>query len=136
MSFTMKYAAPETIWAFRRGDKTIAADPAADVWAFGMICFELLTHQQFYGASCNANDVAELLDSDLPLPTEKELPPDVAGKHHTCYVFFHRLFVLKQLLFVDVYRFVCSSDHTNVNIKNFQLAISTQRCRELQTCIG
>ena len=51
MSFTVKYAAPETIKAFRRGDETVKVHPAVDVWAFGVICFELLTNQKFYGGA-------------------------------------------------------------------------------------
>ena len=86
MSFTLKYGAPETIRAYRRGDKRFAADPSADVWAFGMICFELLTHQEFYGQS-DAHEVMELLDSSRPLPTEQELPPDVVGAYQNSFDF-------------------------------------------------
>lgn len=75
MSFTLKYAAPETVQAFRRGDSTCSADPAADVWAFGMICFELLTHQPFYGAFCSSKSVMELLDSDRPSPRSRSCTP-------------------------------------------------------------
>ena len=87
MSFTLKYAAPETIRAFRRGDRRFVADPSADVWAFGMICFELLTHQEFYSDS-NAHEVVELLDSERLLPTEQALSPQVIGEltSHTCII--------------------------------------------------
>ena len=77
MSFTVKYAAPETIKAFRRGDETVKVHPAVDVWAFGVICFELLTNQKFYGEGSTAGDVMALLDSDGPLPVEKGLEPRV-----------------------------------------------------------
>ena len=79
MSFTVKYAAPETIRTFRRGEETVTAHPSVDVWAFGMICFELLTHQKFYGVGKTADDVLALLESDELLPSEKGLNPHVAG---------------------------------------------------------
>ena len=76
MSFTVKYAAPETIRAFRRGEETVTAHPAVDVWAFGMMCFELLTHQPFYDVGTTADDVLDVLDSSSLLISEKELDPD------------------------------------------------------------
>jgi hypothetical protein len=36
LSFTVKYAPPETVQAYNAGVKTILADDAADVWALGV----------------------------------------------------------------------------------------------------
>lgn len=79
IAFTVKYAAPETIQGYSHGEEVVAAHPAVDVWAFGMICFELLTHQKFYGPKSTADDVIALLSSDQLLPSEREMDPDVSG---------------------------------------------------------
>ena len=79
MSFTVKYAAPETIQQFQRGEETVTAHPAVDVWAFGVNCFELLTHHKFYGDGTTADEVLALLGSDQLLPSEKEMETHVAG---------------------------------------------------------
>ena len=92
MSFTVKYAAPETIRAFRRGAETVKAHPSVDVWAFGMICFELLTHKPFYDIGTTADDVMDVLDSSSLLSSERELDPDIAGNcHRLAPQFWHPL---------------------------------------------
>ena len=81
MAFTVKYAAPETIQGFRSGEESCTADPAVDVWAFGMICFELLTYQKFYGVGTTADEVMRWLTSGELLPSEKELDPHISGAY-------------------------------------------------------
>ena len=46
LSLTMAYAAPETVEAYVRGEKTVVADSAVDVWAVGVMAFELYTHRR------------------------------------------------------------------------------------------
>lgn len=48
MSFTVKYAAPEVVRSFKNRDDGVTATvhPAADVWSFGIICYELLTNKR------------------------------------------------------------------------------------------
>ena len=43
LSYTMAYAAPEIIKAAQRGDQSIECDPAADMWALGIIAFEIIS---------------------------------------------------------------------------------------------
>eukprot|EP00892_Ulva_mutabilis_P003554 jgi/Ulvmu1/1570/UM110_0033.1 len=43
LTFTPSYAPPEVAMAAERGDRTIVADAAADMWALGLMAFELLT---------------------------------------------------------------------------------------------
>ena len=43
MSYSLAYAAPETIEAAERKDRTVVADPAVDVWALGVMAYELFT---------------------------------------------------------------------------------------------
>lgn len=42
LAFTVKYAAPETIQAFKRGDQTEVGSASVDVWALGV------RHSLFY----------------------------------------------------------------------------------------
>lgn len=44
LGFTVAYAAPEVIRAYRRGEKSMVADPSIDVWSLGVLAFELLTN--------------------------------------------------------------------------------------------
>lgn len=43
LMLSMAYAAPEAVNALRRGDSTIRATEALDIWAVGVMAFELLT---------------------------------------------------------------------------------------------
>jgi serine/threonine protein kinase len=42
------YAPPETIQAFHNGATSIVADSAADIWAIGVMTFELVTHRRAF----------------------------------------------------------------------------------------
>lgn len=46
MAFTLKYAAPEVVRAFRNGDRTITADTATDAWSLGILGIELIAHKE------------------------------------------------------------------------------------------
>lgn len=43
LSFSLKYAAPEVVHALEAGCATIHVDAAVDMWAVGVIAYELLT---------------------------------------------------------------------------------------------
>lgn len=43
LSFTMAYAAPEVIAAWKSGEKTVTAAETMDAWSLGVMVFELLT---------------------------------------------------------------------------------------------
>ena len=45
---TLAYAAPETINALARGERTVIADAAVDVWALGVMAFELFTRTRAF----------------------------------------------------------------------------------------
>ena len=61
ISFTLRYAAPETVAAFQRGKSTSNADTAVDVFAFGIMCYELLTRAPYYPSGVNGQEVGEML---------------------------------------------------------------------------
>lgn len=46
LSYSLRYAPPEVIRALEGGQRTIQADPAVDIWAIGVIAFELLTGER------------------------------------------------------------------------------------------
>ena len=43
MSYSLAYAAPETIAAAERKERVVVADPAVDVWSLGVMAYELFT---------------------------------------------------------------------------------------------
>eukprot|EP00892_Ulva_mutabilis_P005985 jgi/Ulvmu1/3759/UM175_0006.1 len=59
LSFSMKYAAPEVVHALEAGDKTIKVDPAVDIWAIGVIAFELLTGERAFPAVNYGDDTEQ-----------------------------------------------------------------------------
>ena len=48
LTFSPMYAPPEVAEAAESGDRTIVADAAADMWALGVMAFELLTDQPVF----------------------------------------------------------------------------------------
>ena len=44
----MKYAAPEVVHTLEAGNRTIHVDAAVDIWAVGVIAFELLTGERAF----------------------------------------------------------------------------------------
>ena len=48
ITFSASYAPPEVAQALERGNHTITADAAADVWALGVMAFELLTGEPVF----------------------------------------------------------------------------------------
>lgn len=70
VSFTLKYAAPETVQAFTRGREAVVADTAVDMFAFGIMCFELLTRRPYYPKECSGQEVGEMLSGSRRLPHE------------------------------------------------------------------
>ena len=48
LSYSPSYTPPEVAKAVEQGEHTIVADPAADMWALGIMAFELLTTQAVF----------------------------------------------------------------------------------------
>lgn len=48
LTLSLKYAAPEIIAALEAGCHTIHVDAAVDIWAIGVIAFELLTGERAF----------------------------------------------------------------------------------------
>jgi serine/threonine protein kinase len=64
------YAAPEAVHSWTSGKNTVNSDTAADIFALGVMCFELLTRAPYYPKGSTAKDVGEMLAGLRPLPHE------------------------------------------------------------------
>eukprot|EP00892_Ulva_mutabilis_P004530 jgi/Ulvmu1/2449/UM136_0001.1 len=71
LTFSPAYAPPEAAWAAERGDRTIVADAAADMWALGVMAFELLTNKPVFPPYVSTREsIWAQLCGRVPLPWE------------------------------------------------------------------
>lgn len=75
MIYSLHYAAPEVVHAVEAGSRTIYVDAAVDMWAIGVIAFELLTSTRIFPVhvfeDCEGEQRArDALMGRTPLPWE------------------------------------------------------------------
>jgi serine/threonine protein kinase len=70
VSFTLGYAAPEVISAHEAGAKRMVRERDADVWALGVIAFEMLTGERAFANVTTRQAVVDSIVGRLPLPWE------------------------------------------------------------------
>lgn len=75
--FTLRYAAPEVIAAEAAGASALVATGAQDVWALGIVAYELLTGQLAFDEVAPEREVQAALLGGAPLPWER--PGAAAG---------------------------------------------------------
>ena len=71
LAYSLHYAAPETIAAAQRNERSVTASAAVDMWSLGVMAFELLTSSRAFPPM--ADDVVPVHDRLLghaPLPWE------------------------------------------------------------------
>ena len=78
LAYTLNYAPPEVVRAKERGDTHLVVAEAADVWALGLIAFELLVGVQAF-EMMTTTDIVEGLCGRRPLLWE-EAGPDAAAR--------------------------------------------------------
>ena len=78
ITFTPKYTPPEVALATERGDSSIVAEAAADMWALGVMAFELVTDEPVFGVLASRESIwAQLCGREL-LPWEEGAPQQAA----------------------------------------------------------
>ena len=75
LSFSLKYASPEVVHSYEAGSQTIHVDAAVDIWAIGVIAFELLTGERTFPSTTTTPAESEAAARDAlagraPLPWE------------------------------------------------------------------
>eukprot|EP00892_Ulva_mutabilis_P012634 jgi/Ulvmu1/9743/UM055_0083.1 len=70
LSFSLLYAPPEVIHAVERQERQVNADPAIDMWAIGVIAYELLTRARVFPPKLSRSDVRNQIAGRAPLPWE------------------------------------------------------------------
>jgi serine/threonine protein kinase len=70
MFFTLAYASPEVVAVFEAGQATHAVAPAADVWALGVIAFEMLTGESVFDPFSGKDAVLSAIAGRSQLPWE------------------------------------------------------------------
>jgi serine/threonine protein kinase len=70
MFFTLAYAAPELIAAFEAGQESHIMEPAVDVWALGVIAFEMLTGESVFEPFAGQDAALSAIAGRTPMPWE------------------------------------------------------------------
>lgn len=78
--FTLAYAAPEVIAAFEAGAETHSVSPAADIWALGIIAFELLTGEPLFECHASGRGILGAIAGRTALPWEGPRRAELLGK--------------------------------------------------------
>lgn len=80
IAYSPGYAAPEVIRAHAAGHREMPAHPAADVWALGVMAFEMLTGERAFGSGASVDEMAQRTAGAQPLPWEDGTSPQTAAR--------------------------------------------------------
>jgi serine/threonine protein kinase len=70
LSFSLSYAPPETLRTLQVGARTTTSDPAVDMWALGVIAYELLTRRRAFASDIATDEIKARILGHSPLPWE------------------------------------------------------------------
>ena len=76
LEYTLRYAAPEVVQAACAGVTHAPASAAADMYAIGLIAWELLTSETVFAPNMDERDVEQKLCGEQPLPWEEAATAD------------------------------------------------------------
>ena len=76
LSYSLRYTPPEVVLALEAGWKTVTVDSAVDIWAIGVIAFELLTGERAFPHSgldpaTAERETLDAISGRTPLPWER-----------------------------------------------------------------
>jgi hypothetical protein len=77
LTLSLTYAAPEAIKAYEASQWSVICDAAVDMWALGLIAYELLFSRRVFNRSLSRTDIQDQLMGRAPLPWEN---PDLSFK--------------------------------------------------------
>jgi serine/threonine protein kinase len=69
---SLDFAAPEVVRALEAGKTQIKVEPAQDVWALGMVAYELLTRSRAFPSGMNQSEICDQITGRTQLPWETE----------------------------------------------------------------
>ena len=75
LSFSPRYAAPEVLRAYDAGERTVAVTSAMDMWALGVMAYELLTDMPAFPRNMRQAQIVESLVGRAALPWESPAAP-------------------------------------------------------------
>ena len=83
LAFSLNYAAPEVLEAQEAGARTIVAAPAADIWALGVVAYEILSRDRAFPLTCSSASIRAQIMGREELPWERPGRADVlrTAKH-------------------------------------------------------
>ena len=76
--YTLRFAPPELAIALSKGEKVTAAHQSADVWAVGVMAYEIITGETFFPPGASSEDMKAMLTGQQPFP--HEVSPEVMKK--------------------------------------------------------
>lgn len=72
LSYSLQYAAPEILEAVEAGETSMRASAAADIWALGVIAYELLTNSRAFPVGTTRETITAQVLGDEAAPWERE----------------------------------------------------------------
>jgi serine/threonine protein kinase len=69
---SLDFAPPEVVRALQAGKFQMKVEPSSDVWALGMVAYELLTRSRAFPSGMDQDEICDQITGKAPLPWEAE----------------------------------------------------------------